>query len=82
MMKRLTIVAAGLLLLASAGCGSTDSGSLGPGPTGSPPSPTASTTPPAQPSTQPSENGSNTNTVTIQTWFTRARSKPARLLPS
>ena len=39
MMKRLTIVAAGLLLLASAGCGPTDSGSLGPGPTGAPPSP-------------------------------------------
>jgi hypothetical protein len=78
-MRRLTIFAAGLALLAAvAGCGPTDSGSLGAGPTGAPPSPTASAAPEAPPSTQPSadgqngQNGQNGNTVTIQTWFARS----------
>jgi hypothetical protein len=63
-MRRLTTVAIGLVLLATAGCSPSDSGSLGPGPTGLPPEPAASASPSAQ-----AQN--NANTIAIQTWFTR-----------
>jgi hypothetical protein len=73
-MKRLATIAAGLALLAAAGCGPTDSGSLGPGPTGAPPSSAASASASAQPEPSPqssSDGPANGNTITIQTWFAR-----------
>jgi hypothetical protein len=67
-------MATGLALLAVAGCGPTDSGSLGPGPTGAPTSPAASASAQssAEPTAQPSGGGQATNTITIQTWFARS----------
>jgi hypothetical protein len=81
-MKRLTAVLAGTVLLALSACGPGQSGSLGPAPTGIPPS-TAQTTPSqtsASPSTDEPSNASPpsgaqsaqpSGTVTIQVWFAR-----------
>jgi hypothetical protein len=73
-MRRLTTIAAALAVAAVAGCGPTDSGSLGAGPTGALPSPTASASPEESPSASPQStpDGQNTNTITIQTWFARS----------
>src|SRR5687768_734723 len=73
-MRRLTTIAATPALVAVAGRGPTDSGSLGARPTGAPRSPTASATPEPSPArtAQPTESAQNTNTIPSQTWFTRA----------
>ena len=81
-MKRLTALLAGTALLALSACGPGQSGSLGPAPTGIPPS-TAQTTPSqtsASPSTDEPSNpappsgarsAQPSGTVTIQVWFAR-----------
>jgi len=82
-MKRLTALLASTVLLALSACGPGQSGSLGPAPTGVPPS-TAQPSPsqtPASPATDEPSNASPpsdaqpaqpSSTVTIQVWFTRA----------